>query len=134
MMVVYPSNGKNDILSNTPTHRKFKERNIFMTVTLTFNLPKEAAKKLTENEVAHQAAEKMLAEAFGNDDPYQRLRRLAVQQATDTKALFAAWEQEDETSDEAEKERRDQEAEALRQGLNANRAATSERLHYSEKI
>jgi hypothetical protein len=105
-----------------------------MTVTLTFDLPQEAAQKLTENEMAHQEAEKMLANAFGNDNPYQRLRTLAMQQATETKALFAAWEREDETSDEAEKERRDQDTEALRQGLNANRAATGERLHYPENL
>jgi hypothetical protein len=41
-----------------------------MTVTLTFNLPAEAAQNLLKNEEAHQKAEKMLIEAFGNENPY----------------------------------------------------------------
>jgi hypothetical protein len=54
----------------------------------------------------------------------------AMQQASETKAPFATWQKEDETDDEAEKERRDQDAETLWQGLNANRTATGERYHY----
>jgi hypothetical protein len=53
-----------------------------------------------------------------------------MQEASETKTLFATWQKEDETDDEAEKERRDQDAEALRQGLNTNRTVTGEG-HYS---
>ncbi len=45
-----------------------------------------------------------------------------------TRALFAAWDEEDATDDPDEIARRVQEWEELKAGLNANRAVTDERL------
>lgn len=86
--------------------------------------------KLTPDE---EARLRIAAEKEGVD-PAECVRRLLAEHLPSlrpgeaTRALFAAWNEEDATDDPEEIARRNQEWEELKAGLNANRAATGERL------
>ena len=89
-------------------------------MTLTIELEPEVEKRLQEVAVSQGV------------DANEYARRLIEEHLPDTEdplvKLMLAWKEEDATDDPAELEARDREWEELKADLNANRAATGERL------